>query len=95
MKKIIIYKDDKNIIKLTKPMKITIIQILEDDDILKYKNLFLIPDFNFKNGYEFYQNKNIYLVQPKKEDKNNNKDNLEQIKTINIPYFDYSSDALN
>ena len=35
------------------------------------------------------------MVQPKKEDKNNNKDNLAQIKKINIPYFDYSSDALN
>ena len=72
------------IIKLTKPMKITIIQILDDDDILKYKNLFLMLDYNFKNGYEFYQNKNIYLVQSKKENENNNKDNLEQIKKIII-----------
>ena len=41
-----------------KPIDVTFIEILDGDNILNDKFLFL--DFNFKNGYDFYKNANIY-----------------------------------
>ena len=52
-------KLDKNIrlIKTYKaPIDITLIQIIKSDNIPEDKYLF--PDYNYKNGFEFYNNKN-------------------------------------
>ena len=57
-----IIKLDKNI-RFTKsfedPINITLIQIIDEDDIPK--NKFLFPDLNYKNGYELYQNHLFYI----------------------------------
>ena len=57
-----IYLNYKKFIKcFEKPIDITIIEILENDNIPEDKYLF--PDMNYKNGYNFYLNNNkIYLA---------------------------------
>jgi len=63
-------KEEKRIIKLDKnlrfiksfenPIDISLIEITDEDNIPK--NKFLLPDLNYKNGYEFYLNKFFYLA---------------------------------
>ena len=42
------------------PIDITLIEIIENDEIPEEKYLF--PDLNYKNGYNFYKGKDIYLA---------------------------------
>ena len=42
------------------PVDVTFVEIIENDNIPE--NKFLFPDFNYKNGYDFYREKNIYLA---------------------------------
>ena len=56
-------KLDKNVrlIKTYKaPIDITLIQIIKSDNIPEDKYLF--PDYNYKNGFEFYNNKNNNFI---------------------------------
>ena len=74
-KEIVLYygkkeKEEKRIIKLDKnlrfiksfenPIDITLIEIIDEDNIPK--NKFLLPDLNYKNAYELYLNKFFYLA---------------------------------
>ena len=43
-----------------KPIDICIIEILQKDNISE--NKFLSPDLNYKQGYNYYKNKSIYLA---------------------------------
>ena len=58
-KDIILDKDQRFIKCFEKPIDITIIQILNNDDI--GYNKYLIPDYNYKKGYNIYLNGNFYL----------------------------------
>ena len=52
-----LYKIKRNIIYFDKPLYVTMIEILKEDKISKDK--FLQPDFNFKNGYNYYLEEKI------------------------------------
>jgi len=63
-------KETKKIIKLDtnerfikcfeKPKDVCLIEIIKSDEIPEDK--FLIPDFNYKNGFNVYENENFYLA---------------------------------
>ena len=59
-KRVIDLNMDKRLIVFFEDMDITVIQILRSDNILDEK--FLLPDLNYKNGYDFYINKPCYLA---------------------------------
>ena len=42
------------------PIDITLIEIIKSDNIPEDKYLF--PDYNYKNGFNFYKNKNFYMA---------------------------------
>ena len=52
--------DNRRFIKRDEKRDIILIQILKSDNITDSK--YLYPDLNYKNGYEFYNNKNFYLA---------------------------------
>ena len=57
----IINYNNKRFIKIFKtPLKATIIQIFDEDKISD--NLFLFPDFNYKNDFKYYKYKKIYSI---------------------------------
>ena len=49
---------NKNILKY-KPYDVTFVEILKEDKIGEDK--FLVPDFSYKNGYNFYANEKNYF----------------------------------
>ena len=51
-----------------RPLDVTMIEIIEKDDIIK--DNFLLPDLNYKNGLELYDNKSFYLAGYPKNSKN-------------------------
>ena len=60
IKKIIKLDTEKRFIKcFVKPIDITAIEILKEDDIPESK--FLFPDLNYKNGYSNYKKEDLYL----------------------------------
>ena len=65
--KVIILDEDKRFIKcFNEPIDITVIEILKEDEIPEYN--FLEPDFNYKNEYNNYEQKDLYLAgYPKSE----------------------------
>ena len=79
--------NERNIITFKPPTDIILIEILDLDNIPKDKYLF--PDYNYKNGYDYYKDKNLYMagypmIDPSKSEraicsgkiiKINNKDN--------------------
>ena len=80
-------KNERKIITFKPPIDITLIEILDLDNIPEDKYLF--PDYNYKNGYDYYKDKNLYMagypmIDPSKSEraicsgkiiKINNKDN--------------------
>ena len=52
--------ENKRFIKRDEERDIILIQILKSDNISDTK--YLLPDLNYTNGYELYQNKNFYLA---------------------------------
>ena len=74
-----------------KPIDITLIEILEKDNIIDDK--FLQPDMNYKSGYDFYKNKFFYLAGYPK----NNERSVSSGQITNIlaePEFEHSLDTL-
>ena len=79
--------NERKIITFKPPIDITLIEILDLDNIPEDKYLF--PDYNYKNGYDYYKDKNLYMagypmIDPSKSEraicsgkiiKINNKDN--------------------
>lgn len=79
-----------------KPFDVTLIEILEKDKIGKDK--FLVPDWNYKNGYEFYTNKNndFYLAGYPQDNSNKIKRSTSSGKITKIlkkPKFEHSLDS--
>ena len=60
-KDIILDPDQRFIKCFPKPIDITIIQIL-NSDYIGGEERYLIPDYNYKNGYNIYLNGNFYLA---------------------------------
>ena len=60
IKKIKLVHSERFIDTFEKPIDITLIEILKNDDIPEDKFLFM--DLNYKNGYDFYINKEFYLA---------------------------------
>ena len=83
----------KRIIKCFQlPIDVTFFQILDGDCISD--DMFLSPDFNFKKGYAFYENKNIlsagYLTHMK-GDICISSGKINKIKTINSEIFEFEN----
>ena len=51
---------ERLIFTFEQPIDITLIEILAKDNISDSK--YLIPDYNYKNGFAFYKNKNFYMA---------------------------------
>ena len=58
--KIKLDKNERYIKTYDSPIDITLIEILDTDNIPESKYLF--PDYNYKNGFDFYKNKNFYMA---------------------------------
>jgi len=79
---------------ITEPINITIIEIFENDinlESIKGKRIILSPDFNYKNKYEFYKDKEVCSI-------GYNKNNIKciskgKVKEINKNKFKYLSDS--
>ena len=56
--KILLDKEKRFIKCFKQPIDVTFIEIFDNDKIADDK--FLLVDYNFKNGYNFYDNKNIF-----------------------------------
>ena len=90
---IILDRNERNIKYFDNPFDVTLIEIIEKDNIKK--DNFLEPDLNYKNGYLYYNNKSYYIVSY-----NHNNINEKEIKVssgkitkiLNEPEFEYSSD---
>ena len=59
-KRLIDINKNERYIKCNTKYNYTIIQILERDEILEDNYLF--PDLNYKNGYKFYKDKSVYII---------------------------------
>ena len=72
-----------------KPVDLTVIQILENDNIPEEK--FLLPDLNYKNGYQFYKDKNFYLAGYPYSEGNKRERSISsgKIKAININNIEF------
>ena len=92
--KIIDFDFNKRFIRsFESPIDITLIEIIENDDIPEEKYLF--PELNYKNGYNFYKGKDIYLAgYPSSETyKGERCISSGEIKEINDFEFSHSLDA--
>ena len=72
------------------PADVALIQILENDNIPEEK--FLLPDLNYKNGYQFYKDKNFYLagypfIEGNKRERSISSGKIKAIKTNNIEFI--------
>ena len=65
-KRLIDLDENERYIKYDNKYNYTIIQIIDGDKIME--DQYLIPDLNYKDGYEFYINKSCDLVRYKKSD---------------------------
>ena len=87
-------RDNRYIKCFDKPVDITVIEILEKDNIKEDK--FLEPDFSYKNGYNIYLNDYFYLA----EYPHNNSTKTQRIisytkitKILDEPEFEFSLDT--
>ena len=65
-----------------KPLDVTLIEIIEKDNIKEDK--FLMPDFSYKNGYNIYINENFYLAGYPQNNSNENERSISSGKIIKI-----------
>jgi len=78
------------------PLDVTLVEIIEKDNIREEK--FLMPDFSYKNGFDFYKNKNnyYYLAGYPQNNLNENERSISSGKIINIldnSEFEHSLDT--
>ena len=74
---------DKRLIKcFEEPFDVTMIEILDEDNIKKDK--FLIPDLNYKNDYISYLNNNVYSVRYPEKNFNKNETSISYGKITKI-----------
>ena len=59
-KKIILDTNIRLIKTFKRPIDITLVEIIESDHIPNDK--YLIPDYNYKNGFEYYKDKSFYMA---------------------------------
>ena len=73
---------------------VTLIEILEEDSIKEDK--YLEPDWSYKNGYKFYENKDYYLAGYPSNNSNENERSISSGKITKIlekPEFEHSLDT--
>ena len=77
-------RNERSIKCFDKPLDVTLVEILEKDDIKEEK--FLMPDLNYKNGYDFYNGKNnyYYLAGYPQNNLNENERSVSSGKIINV-----------
>jgi len=75
-------RNERYIKCLDKPVDVTLVEIIEKDNIKEDK--FLMPDLNYKNGYNIYINDNFYLAGYPQNNSNENERSISSGKIINI-----------
>jgi V8-like Glu-specific endopeptidase len=67
-KKIKLDINDRLILTYVPPIDITLIEIINSDDIPDDK--YLLPDYNYKNGFNYYKDKSFYMAGYPRDERN-------------------------
>jgi hypothetical protein len=78
--------DKRSIFTFFNPFHITLIEILDSDNISK--DIFLYPDLNYKKSYSFYLKKNYYIA----GFENNHKKFISSFNLNDIFFFEFNGD---